>query len=354
MNQLADDQLREFVRRLQDGGVEFEQLMPEGFALLEHIAGQGVDASRRALDELGRAISTPDSRRAALATLLCGSLVENGAWSAEVADAAIAGLETLLPRADQLVKQCLDRLRDVAEPEREPRFREVLGGLIREQPARAEVGAAFDLLWRPAIVFLSRDAALRHRARPLLDVARRIAPFHEGGHWLAQLLEVLDDEPLLVLEPAARRGLTGRLSGVADNFQLHLLLIDALDGELPGPLLSVAQGRGPQLTAQQVTDKWNLYSYRALRADLTLPAANAPEGQTHGICREQIPADIPRFQDHRVVLLGPSSDSRSWPVQRQFAHLPAAIREIARLDEGQTAEWLERLAAANAGSAAPP
>jgi len=56
------------------------------------------------------------------------------------------------------------------------------------------------------------------------------------AHWLEGLAMVLDDEPLVVLDPASGRGYRLTMSGVGDNFQLHTLLADRLSGRdgVPG------------------------------------------------------------------------------------------------------------------------
>ncbi len=56
---------------------------------------------------------------------------------------------------------------------------------------------------------------------------------------IRKLLQILDNEELIVLHPALRRGYRVRISGIGDNFQLHTLLADALIGDpaqgwLPG------------------------------------------------------------------------------------------------------------------------
>src|SRR5262249_60468311 len=83
---------------------------------------------------------------------------------------------------------------------------------------------------KPAIAGLSRDKDARQRAVLALPEFALLARAHPDAGWLELLLSVLDAEPFLVLHPATRNGYEVRVSGVADNFQLHILLADALIG----------------------------------------------------------------------------------------------------------------------------
>ena len=44
--------------------------------------------------------------------------------------------------------------------------------------------------------------------------------------WVHGLTLVLDDEPLIVLDPDSGRGFHLTMSGIGDNYQLHTLLAD--------------------------------------------------------------------------------------------------------------------------------
>jgi hypothetical protein len=49
---------------------------------------------------------------------------------------------------------------------------------------------------------------------------------------------VLDDEPVVVLDPASGRGFRLTMSGVGDNFQLHTLPADRMIGDVGRGLLT--------------------------------------------------------------------------------------------------------------------
>ena len=81
-----------------------------------------------------------------------------------------------------------------------------------------------------------------------------------GAHYLSLLLRVLDNESLLVIEVASRRGFVGTVSGVADVFQLHVLLMDAFsahDGKkrLSPRCAAVARGDDEQTVEETVIER---------------------------------------------------------------------------------------------------
>jgi len=85
---------------------------------------------------------------------------------------------------------------------------------------------ALSLFWHPAVTVYSINPEARASARHLCDLTEHIAEYHLAGHWLQQLFRVLDDEPIVVIEPTTKLGVLGRISGVVDNFQLNVLLRD--------------------------------------------------------------------------------------------------------------------------------
>ena len=183
---------------------------------------------------------------------------------------------------------------------------------------------------------------LRSESQELAKLLSSFSHCHEGGHWLAAMLAVLDDEPLLVIEPATRRGFRFRMSGVGDNFQLHMLLMDELDNAIPADAAAVARGDGPQVSEAIVIGKWNLCTWQAVDADGRLNDADSDAW----IWGEGTPADIPVFEDDRVVLLGVPSYERSWRAQRSFDLLRARLEHVETLSPEQVDERLQRMAAA--------
>lgn len=140
------------------------------------------------------------------------------------------------------------------------------------------------------------------------------------------------------------------MTGIVDNFQLHTLLIDVfpLEGLFPRrriakQIVDVANGHGPQQARDTIIGTWNLYNWTAVQANLKLPA---PDSSPHWIWGEGRPEDIPVFEGHRVVFLGPPSYTRSWRLQRTFLRLSAEIQRSRTLNKCEVTAWLQRMAAA--------
>lgn len=204
----------------------------------------------------------------------------------------------------------------------------------RKSELSPEPAAAWEALkqyWCFAIAVLSASPEARAEASPLRSAAAAIAPYHPGGRWLELLLSVLHQAPALVIEPQTRRGMLAKISGVADNFQLNVLLMDAfplaegLPRRVSQKVVEVASGRGPQQIQDAVRGAWNLYTWRAIRRDLTLPDPGDLDSKTNWIWNEGTPEQIPVFDRRRVILLGPPSYARGWGARRTFSRLPAAL-----------------------------
>lgn len=204
------------------------------------------------------------------------------------------------------------------------------------------------------IAHLSRSKELRAaaRARPeLLERSRANDGALGGQSFLTCMLLVLDDEPLLVLHPAEGKGYALRISGVADNFQLHTLLAGELigDGRLSGEppnerVLALARGIGEPSGRLNARGSFNLWNWTGLRADGTLPEGQA--GSEHWIWNEGVPADVRAFEGTRVVLLGPPPYSRGWNAGRRFAHMPAECAVERELSADEVRDLLARMARA--------
>lgn len=235
-----------------------------------------------------------------------------------------------------------------------------LGALLAQYPDGADAWDAIPFWFQSAIACFSRDAALRKRASLALPKLARLAELTDNAKWLQVLFSVLDDEPFLVLHPATGQGFRLRISGVADNFQLHTLLADmlidtpseivglslaGLPGFRPDPsVVAVARGDGSSASDVPSSGAWDLYNWTALRADGRLPD-DVPTD--HWIWGEGIPADIVPFDGLRVVLLAPPSYLRNWNSVRQFSALRASIVVEEVLAAASVKDWLARLGAAS-------
>ncbi len=76
-----------------------------------------------------------------------------------------------------------------------------------------------------AIREFRRAMAGRERLRA---AAAAMADRLTRADWVHGLTLVLDDEPLIVLDPDSGRGFQLTMSGIGDNYQLHTLLANRL------------------------------------------------------------------------------------------------------------------------------
>jgi len=314
-----------------------------------------------------------------LVALSCGSLVERGG-NPEIAGAALLNL---LPRILEAVTDFLNRCR--ARLEADPDVTAEIQNraqkddydldtyiadeswdalaqrygpeLFQEAPIAVFAHMSEYVYCLGVIAHLSQSKQLRSvaRARPeLLQRSLEVNAAAGRGSFLTDMLRVLDDERLIVLYPGEQKGFEVRISGIADNFQLHTLLAGELigdpkagwlSGEKPDPKV-VAQARGAEITARlHTTGAFNLWNWTGLQPDGKLPA-----GQTFGhacwIWNEGNPGDILPFEGVRVVLLGSPPYSRSWNAGRRFANMPAEFVVEHILAPDVVRDWLARIAAA--------
>lgn len=148
-------------------------------------------------------------------------------------------------------------------------------------------------------------------------------------------MQVLGDEPVLVLHPEEGKGFEVRISGLADDFQLHTLLADAL---IDPPEDGWITGRRPSEAEVEA-------------------ARGGPipmDGAAFWVCNEGVPADIPEFDGRRVVLLGRPPYERSWSPGRKFPDMTGDLRVERVLPTVEVRDLLGRVAAAVAAVAAEP
>lgn len=160
------------------------------------------------------------------------------------------------------------------------------------------------------------------------------------ARWLEGLAMVLDDEPLIVLDPASRRGFRLTMSGIGDNYQLHTLLADRLSGTdgIPGleaprrdwvdeatdaPLVN-------RFGTQPIVRRFRLYDGTGGYVD--------PEG---------CPADIGTTAGTRVLVIHPPNGTYGWANARTYVHMRPTLTLDATLSPGDVADWLRRIAPAD-------
>lgn len=302
-------------------------------------------------------VSLDDPSRAAHLALICGALVERGCDPLAMAQPLGTRLKSLLQASAVLADACRARTPTAEDIDQDQAFEDVRRQIAPTMPIESMAWAALSQFWRPAIAVYSASAPARAGARGLRDLAVKISDHHDAGHWLRLILSVLDNEPILAIEPQTGLGILARISGVVDNFQLNVLLMDGFPKSgifaprrISKRVADVARGIGPQQTEEHVTGVWNLYTWRAIRPDYMLPDPKDHGASSSWIWNEGIPEDIPLFEGRRVILLGPPSYSRGWRCQRIFNKLPADLECECRLSKGEVSDWLARMVSANGAS----
>lgn len=317
------------------------------------------------LDPLEPAIREARHDMAGIAAIVAGSLVEAGATPGGLRDAIISRTLDVYRDAVSFTRACRQRFidetdyeacdvcgQDEMEQNLDYMAPQIQMMVKEEAPDLEAAWVAVDLVSRAAVAVLSRDPdARRHAATDddLVSAADALSRFHGSAFFVWSLLSLLEEESLLVLHPESKSGFRFRMSGVADNFQLHALLIDEFvgNGPLDGKGLSsaaadVARGVGPQASDDSIDGAWNLYTYEAVDAFGELP--NKHElGGPFWIWNESVPADIPVFEGERIVLLGPSAYARSWQSARAFSAVPVAFERVDELSADEVDAWVQRL-----------
>ena len=167
-------------------------------------------------------------------------------------------------------------------------------------------------------------------SRVRLMAATEVMRAHFGSaFWLFGLLLVLDDEPLTVLHRPTGRGYRVLISGIGDNFQLHTLLAARLIGEfLPGERPSAVE-------IAAATDGSDLTPAGGIRGRF-----NLVDGLGNWIWNEGRPADIPRLEGERVVVLDPPPYVRSWTAGRAYPLMRPSLEVQRVLPAGEAERWL--------------
>jgi len=205
----------------------------------------------------------------------------------------------------------------------------------------------------PAIAMFSASPSLRGAHPEVRDLAKSLSNRVDGCGWLQKVFDVLEDEPLRVIEPSTHTGILARLSGTDVNFTLTTLLMHHFAGPDGQPIsrlsamaASVLAG-GAQQSREWVAGVWNLYNWPAIDSNCSLPAGQS--ATAHWIWNEGTPADIAVFEGRRVILLGPAAYSRTWPAQRTFSAMKAGVAYRGRADARRVRGWLERMAQSRPG-----
>ena len=211
-----------------------------------------------------------------------------------------------------------------------------------------ELPEAFYEFERAAMAALSRSVELRSTLPQKAHLRSLIRRYSERYGFLGKMLAVLDAEPLVVLHAPTGRGWRFRMGGIADNFQLHLLLMGALagtgddriEGKPPSPLAVAASTDGDPGKGGSVHSSWQLANWFALRPGGVI---DKDDYNRSWIWNEGVPADIVPFEGTRVVLIGPTTIQRGWNASRIFSGMRGTLVNEGRLDDASASALVGRI-----------
>jgi hypothetical protein len=207
---------------------------------------------------------------------------------------------------------------------------------------------------RAAAAVLSRSVDLRRTLPQKAWLLGKIRRYAERYGFLGKMLQVLDDEPFLIVHPGMRRAWRARVGGIADNYQLHLLLRAALAGDGPAQIAgarpspeAIAAASDGDVDEASAQSDWQLANWRAVLPDGGL---TGQDDTTHWIWNEGFPAEVDRFEGTRLIAVGPSTIQRSWNAPRIFDGMHGWLRVEGVVAPAEVEALLGRMRAALAAT----
>ncbi|MCK2212636.1 hypothetical protein MF672_002310 [Actinomadura sp. ATCC 31491] len=283
----------------------------------------GEPALTATLARLGDLFERVPVRLGARLGVLCGALAELGGDPEPVAGPLVDELSDCLELAGAFAAYWRSATggRPPEPVADDHRWTEATADRLTAAPLTRETAVELVGAWslahlrtRPVLSILQLSPRLR-RALPgrerLIAALGTVLDERADLECLAGLLRVLDDERLIVLHRPAGRGYEVVIGGIGDNSQLRTLLAEALDD--PGGL----PVRGPFTLA---------------------------DGHGRRVWDEGRPADIPRLDGVRVVVLGPPPYERPWRPSGRYPLMRPSVRLRRVLPAGEAAAWLARVA----------
>jgi hypothetical protein len=342
------DQAKILVELAADPNVDMQQIKSAGQAVFNALQTSSREQALEGLATLGRGILSPSDQAAAFIAMMCGALIEQGAPANLVADPLLERFQGSLTLATKFFDICAAAQPSNQEPDGE-KFDAVVAVNAKSHPSEFAGWDMLGKLFPPVIALLSSDQACRARAQSMRGQLDRLADYNNAARWVQKMLTVLHDEPYVAIEPTTRRGIVGKMSGISENFQLNVLLMDVFPNSgarrVSAEAAAIARGNGPQQGTEILAGAWNLYNARAMRPDGTLSDAKDNSSSDHWIWNEGKPTDIVAVDGYRAILLGPPSYSRTWKSQRDFANLSAEMSVERELAPQEVDQWLSRFAA---------
>ncbi len=311
----------------------------------------------RAMRLLAAGTSSARGGAAHVLHLTLGAIVEGGGDPMVAWPAVEAGLTDVLGRASRFARACLI----AAQTDHLEEALETAGANVAEShPRDAAAWKSMPSRCLAAVACLTRSRSLRRKVRENGKIKKAAAPLADAVAevaFLVQVVEILDDEPLVVLHPQHRAGFRVVTRDVATNAELLVLLADALIGSskkglLPGSrpsaraIAMVKNEAGGKGKPAVVTPPWDLLAWDE--------GATDPREHHHGLSLDGIPADIPRLRKERVVVLREPDHAHALELEPTFVALRPALRVAERLEADEVARFLDQVEGGRAPAARAP
>lgn len=269
----------------------------------------------------------PPGPRAVVAVIV-GACVEDGADPAACAGPVLAELLPVLRAARQFASAWGDDLPEFGDDAFTDEAQERVG---------TEAALAWATLpqWEMASLAMLNHAAVRAQLAEREELTSLAAELHSATDGdlkcLYYALLVLDDEPLVALHRDTRTGYLLRMSGLADNFQLHTLLAAALAGH-------VGVDAPSRKAVEVCRDAPGQVS--------TVGAFNLVTPDGHWLWNEGTPSDIPVLRGARVLVLDKPPYQRGWDAGRFFPGMTGELSLERVLTPEETESWFAEVAPA--------
>ncbi|MBL8855374.1 MAG: hypothetical protein JNK57_15515 [Planctomycetaceae bacterium] len=350
----------QIVERIEDASIsarDFRALLYEFTQSLKDCVKREANES---LQILAPVLASRNVSRASWVAEVCQAMVESGCDSQDLVRPLASGLkrafEATLPLAAKLEKKLAPKLAAIEDPEKARRWIEsAIRQLAVKLPKSVGSLKTIERFCHLAFQVYGQQVGSRPKVWKYLESSLGpMARWSRTVEDLRILLNLLENEPLVVIDLANKRGFVAKFGGMPDNVHFITLLMDTFVQQVVfgKPLVSYdvaqcAKGIGPCHVSDEVHGAWNVYTYRALNEMQRLPDPKDLTANKHWLWNDQTPNQIPVLHGHRIVFIGPPSYPRQWTFTRKFQHVSASIQVDYELNKLDLQMWLDRVMQAN-------
>ncbi|MFT4666380.1 MAG: hypothetical protein ACI9XB_003345 [Gammaproteobacteria bacterium] len=297
----------------------------------------------KSMKHLSELFSFDNIENGSIASLVCGSLIENGYPAKYITDDYIKFFNSGIKNSLPFIEVCETEIRKKNDEDYDDEIIEKTKGTFKSKFAKAiHCLEALDSYYPCGISIFSSEKSEFEKGKNSLSGISKYIKYNEAIHWMSKLFEVLFDEPIIAIDLNTKKGIRGKISGIVDNFQLQVLLmgLPELNNKVSihNRLLDVVKGLDVQQLDKSVSGKWNMLNWECLK-NKENNTSNYNDSN-YWIWSEGIPDDISKFKEYRVVLLDKPSYSRGISIQRTFKNLKAGIKVEETLDKDQVEKLL--------------